>query len=218
MKINDEFPALKKESLNKKLIMYSVAAGMTLSLGAKAHAEIQYTNIEPNKTITQAENHETHDFLLDLNNDGTPEFKIFQAFSTTYTFSYSYYFYSYNSVLQVATNDGLSVMRANSVNPYVAALKSNSLISADQNFNADKVLGVVSYYDALAEGMWPGAGQKFMGVKFKIEENIHYGWIRLSVADNCGSFTVYDYAYEDEAGQAIKAGQTGSSLSDELTE
>jgi len=75
MKINDEFPALKKESLNKKLIMYSVAAGMTLSLGAKAHAEIQYTNIEPNKTITQAENHETHDFLLDLNNDGTPEFK-----------------------------------------------------------------------------------------------------------------------------------------------
>ena len=217
MKINDEFPALKKESLNKKLIMYSVAAGMTLSLGAKAHAEIQYTNIDPDKTITQAENHETHDFLLDLNNDGTPEFKLYQTFSFYYTSSYAYY-YSYNSVRQIATNAGLSVMRATEENAYVAALKSNSLISADQNFNADKVLGVVSYYDALAEGMWPGAGQKFMGVKFKIEENIHYGWIRLSVADNCGSFTVYDYAYEDEAGQAIKAGQTGSSLSDELTE
>jgi len=217
MKINDEFPALKKESLNKKLIMYSVAAGMTLSLGAKAHAEIQYTNIDPDKTITQAENHETHDFLLDINNDGTPEFKLYQTFSFYYTSSYAYY-YSYNSVRQIATNAGLSVMRATEENAYVAALKSNSLISVDQNFNADKVLGVVSYYDALAEGMWPGAGQKFMGVKFKIGENIHYGWIRLSVADNCGSSTVYDYAYEDETGQAIKAGQTGSSLSDELSE
>ncbi len=207
MKISDEFPVSKKESLNKKLLMYSVAAGMTLSLGSRAHAEIQYTNIDPDMMINQAENQATRDFLLDLNNDGTPEFKIFQAFSTTYTFSFNYYFYSYNSVLQQATNNGLSVMRETAENAYVAALDSNALISADQNFNANKVIGVFSYYDTHADGMWANAGQKFMGVKFKIGENIHYGWVRLSVAPLCESFIVYDYAYEDEPGKAIRAGQ-----------
>jgi len=217
MKINDEFPALKKESLNKKLLMYSMVAGMTLTLGTKAHAAVQYTNLDPDVVINQAENEETRDFLLDLNNDGIPEFKIFQAFTAFYSLT-SYYLYSYNSVRLEATNGGLSAMRASAENAYVAALKSNDLISADQSFNANQVLGEFSFYDTQPEGMWSSAGQKFMGVKFKIGENIHYGWVRLSVADGCHGFTVYDYAYEDEPDRAIKAGQTGSSLSDELSE
>ena len=218
MKIIDESPSLKRESLNKKLIMYSVAAGMTLSLGSRAHADIQYTNIDPDKTITQAENYSTRDFLLDLNNDGTPEFKIFQAFSSGTYYYFDYYYFSYNSVLQQATNSGLSVMRTTAENAYVGALNFNELISADQNFNANKVLGVFSYYDTHADGMWANAGQKFMGVKFKIGENIHYGWVRLSVSHFCENFTVYDYAYEDEPGKAIRAGQTGSSQSSELSD
>ena len=205
--MNDEFPVFKKESLNKKLIMYSVAAGMTLSLGAKAHAEIQYTNIDPEKTIAQVKLNSTNDFLLDLNNDGTPEFKIFQTY--WYTTSSSYY-YTGNSVRQTAINGGLSVMRETADNAYVATLSSNDLISASQNFNADKTLGgnSISSYDFVqTDGPWPGAGQKFMGVKFKIGENVHYGWIRLLVGNTCESFVVYDYAYEDESGKAIRAGQ-----------
>ena len=218
MKISDESPSLKRESLNKKLIMYSVAAGMTLSLGSKAHAEIQYTNIDPDMMINQAENQATRDFLLDLNNDGTPEFKIFQAFSSVTYYYFDSYYYSYNSVLQQATNSGLSVMRATAENAYVGALNFNELISADQNFNANKVLGIFSYYDTHADGMWANAGQKFMGVKFKIAEEIHYGWVRLSVPIFCKSFTVYDYAYEDEPGKAIRAGQTGNSVADDISE
>jgi len=218
MKIIDESTFLKKESLNKKLVMYSVAAGMTLSFGSRAHAEIQYTNIDPDMMITQAENYSTRDFLLDLNNDGTPEFKIFQAFSAGTYYYFDYYYYSYNSVLQQATNNGLSVMRETAENAYVAALDSNALISADQNFNANKVLGVFSYYDEQPEGFWPGAGEKFLGVKFKIGENIHYGWVRLSVPRDCESFKVLDYAYEDEPGKAIRAGQTGSLQSSELSD
>jgi len=218
MKISDESPSLKRESLNKKLIMYSVAAGMTLSLGSKAHAEIQYTNIDPDMMINQAENQATRDFLLDLNNDGTPEFKIFQAFSSVTYYYFDSYYYSYNSVLQQATNSGLSVMRETAENAYVAALNSNALISADQNFNANKVLGVFSYYDEQPEGFWPGAGEKFMGVKFKIGENVHYGWVRLSVSHFCKNFSVYDYAYEDEPGKAIRAGQTGNSVADDISE
>jgi len=218
MKTNDESPSLKKEFLNKKLIMYSVAAGMTLSLGSRAHADIQYTDIDPDRVIPQAENFQTNNFLLDLNNDGTPEFKIFQAFSSGTYYYFDYYYFSYNSVLQQATNNGLSAMRETADNAYVAALNSNTLISADQNFNANKVLGVFSYYDTHAEGMWANAGQKFMGVKFKIGENIHYGWVRLSVSHLCTNFTVYDYAYEDEPGKAIKAGDTGIRQSDETTE
>ncbi len=207
-----------EKQLKNKLLQYSLAAGVALTIGTRLHAEIQYTNIDPDKTIAQAENQSTRDFLLDLNNDGTAEFKIFQAFSLTTYWFFDYYFYSENSVRQVAINDGLSVMRKTAENAYVAALDSNALISADQHFNANKMLGVFSYYDEQPEGFWPNAGQKFMGVKFKIGENIHYGWVRLSVAPLCESFILYDYAYEDEPGKAIKAGDTGIPQSEEHTE
>lgn len=215
MKTNDESPSLKKESLNKKLIMYSVAAGMTLSLGSRAQADIKYTDIDPDKVITQAENFQTNDYYLDLNKDGTPEFKIFQSYSYTY---YYYSLYSYDSVKALPINNGLALINATGDNNYVAALNSNDLISSQQNFGTHHILGGLSYYETSPGGEWPDMGNRFMGVKFKIGENIHYGWVRLSVSDLCTKFTVYDYAYEDEPGKAIKAGDTGIRQLDETTE
>ncbi|MBN2016917.1 MAG: hypothetical protein JW794_02095 [Candidatus Cloacimonetes bacterium] len=214
MKITDESTFLKKESLNKKLLKYSIAAGVVLTISAKAHADIQYTDIDPDKVIPHAENFKTSDFLLDLNNDGTPEFKIFQAFSSTYTLSYNYYFYSYNSVKAQPLNNGLSVINAIGDNMYVAALNSDELISSQQNFGKKHFLGGLSYYLTSPIGEWPDNGKRFMGVKFKIGENIHYGWVRLDLPQNCRSFTVLDYAYEDKPGVAIRAGQKNYSSED----
>lgn len=204
MKNNDNFPVSKRESLNKKLIKYSLAASVALTIGSRLHADIQYTDIDPDKVIPQADNFKTNDFFLDINNDGTPEFKIFQSYSYTY---YFYYLYSYDSVKVFRVNDGLSVINATGDNNYVAALNSNELVSSQQNFGTKHVLGGLSYYETSPAGEWPDMGNRFMGVRFKIGENIHYGWVRLSVTWDCERFTVYDYAYEDEPGKAIRAGQ-----------
>ncbi len=120
---------------------------------------------------------------------------------------YFYYLYSYNSVKLHVTNGGLSVINATGENNYVAALNANDLISSQQNFGAHQLLGGLSYYESEPMGLWPGEGEHYIGVRFKIGENIHYGWIRLSVPDDCQSFTVMDYAYEDVPGKSIKAGQ-----------
>jgi len=202
----------KEVQLKKRLITYSVAAGVALTIGTKAHTEIRYTDIDPDKVIPQAENFKTSDVLLDMNNDGTPEFKIFQSYSYTY---YFYYLYSYNSVRLEPVNDGLSVINATGDNNYVAALNSNDLISSQQNFGTHHLLGGLSYYETSPIGQWPDMGSRFMGVKFKIGENIHYGWVRLRVPRNCENFTVIDFAYEDVPGKEIKAGQKDYSSQEE---
>lgn len=56
---------------------------------------------------------------------------------------------------------------------------------------------IVSY------GNWEGESNKFIGVRFDISGNTHFGWVRLSVPNDYSSVTIHDYAYEDVAGTAI---------------
>lgn len=211
MKNNDIFPTFKKESLNKRLIKYSLTAGVALTIGSRLNADIQYTDVDPDKVITSQEfAYGKTTFSLDMNNDGSPEFKIIQS----YTYSYYFYIYSYDSVMVEPVYRGLSVINATGENDYVAALNSNELISSQQNFGTKYLLGGLSYYLTSPVGEWPGNGKRFMGVKFKIGENIHYGWVRLSVPWDCRSFTVFDYAYEDVPGKDLRAGQKDYSSQD----
>ncbi len=140
------------------------------------------------------------------------------TFPYTNTFT-STTFSSNNNVNQSKVNNGLAVMKGNTayLGACVAALNPSALISAAQNFASNRTLGAQTLYQTHAYGLWPGQGQKFMGVKFNIAGSAHYGWVRLSVAANCQSFTVYDYAYEDVAGRGIRAGQTEGTLSVELS-
>ena len=232
MKNEKERSSTKELQLKKKLLMYSLAAGVTISFSAKAHGAIQYTNID-DVTINHAPNHGTNDYSLDMNNDFTPEFKIFQSYNISYkttttmmtTTSSSwpstnrYTTASNDNVNQSAINNGLAVMKGNFayLGACVAALEQSALISANKSFSTNQVLAQWTFSQYTQYGLWPGQGQKFMGVKFKIGENIHYGWVRLSVAADCQSFIVYDYAYEGIAGRGIKAGQTEGTLPVELS-
>lgn len=47
---------------------------------------------------------------------------------------------------------------------------------------------------------------KFIGIRFYIGEDQHYGWIRLSMGDLLDPMTIIDWAYESEAGRGILAG------------
>ncbi|BBO86543.1 hypothetical protein DSCO28_71090 [Desulfosarcina ovata subsp. sediminis] len=76
-------------------------------------------------------------------------------------------------------------------------LSSGYLISAGRSFN--------DY------GYWTGLGGQsgYIGVEFGVN-NKYYGWIEVSINAAGDTLTLHSWAYEDEAGKAIAAGDTGS--------
>jgi len=56
---------------------------------------------------------------------------------------------------------------------------------------------------------WTNESDRYLGLTFKIDNEIHYGWARLSVRVNGNRVTAHltGYAYETIANQTIKTGQ-----------
>jgi hypothetical protein len=52
-----------------------------------------------------------------------------------------------------------------------------------------------------------GVTDKYLGLKFFVGGNAHYGWARLDVTVDGDVFTIKDYAYNGTADAAINAGQ-----------
>jgi len=50
------------------------------------------------------------------------------------------------------------------------------------------------------------ASIKFLGVKFKIGTNTHYGWVNVHAGDLATNAVITDYAYEDIPCEGIGAG------------
>ncbi|NQY08176.1 MAG: hypothetical protein HRT71_01495 [Flavobacteriales bacterium] len=59
-----------------------------------------------------------------------------------------------------------------------------------------------SVYDTY--GKWGGVNHQYLGVKFLIGADVHYGWVELSVGTAASFLTVHSYAYETEPNTPIK--------------
>lgn len=57
-------------------------------------------------------------------------------------------------------------------------------------------------------GSWVSQPDAFLGVQFTSNSQQYLGWVHLQVAT--GSATLLGYAYNDQAGQSINAGDTGA--------
>jgi hypothetical protein len=73
-------------------------------------------------------------------------------------------------------------------------------------------LGFAYFTYATGYGPWMGQSDKFLGVRFSLDEGVtyNYGWIRLDVTADFDSVTVKDYAYEETADKGIIAGSMSS--------
>ena len=60
------------------------------------------------------------------------------------------------------------------------------------------------------KGQWINATNRYLGLKFKIHGQTHYGWARLSIQYENFTFaaTLTGYAYETIPNKAITAGET----------
>lgn len=90
---------------------------------------------------------------------------------------------------------------------YVISDGNATWMPEDANFkvmNFENNCGVTSYYSN-----WCNVQDRFLGLRFKIGIETHYGWARLDVEGNTNSgfgFILKDYAYNATPGACITAG------------
>jgi hypothetical protein len=186
--------------LDKNLLAYVATAGATgvglLASPPAAEAKIVYT---PANTRLYE-----NSFPVDLNNDGVADITLSAHFQV-----YSFY----RTILSVIPGAGNAVV---SVATGAADLPWGARIGPKENFNPARQLMASaarcgsSYCDA---GPWGGPGNPtgYLGIRFLIHGETHYGWARLTAHRLPATLT--GYAYETIPNKPIIAGKVSGPVS-----
>ena len=198
---------MSKKLSTKKLKSYSVLSLSVVGAMSSAKAQIVYTDVNPDSTI----NTNGSTFNLDLDNNGVADFK----------FTLMNYTSTINSLFHIK-EVLISPLNSNSISgstfPFFSsfylpfALNQNQVIGNGPNwksFNSYQYMAEVdTSHGVLAAqvGNWIDSTNKYVGLKFKIGTETHYGWARLDVSNDAGSFTIKDYAYNTNPDAPVPAG------------
>ena len=207
------------DSLNRQLNTYAQvasAAGVSvLALAGASEAKVVYTE-------TNLVTHAGFPLYIDLNHDGINDFQL----RTTY--------YAGTAGLEIGLNaagyrntDNVVAGRRFSHSSYflsaASALPAGARIGPKGNFSdrfpfmAEELFQKNGGSQNSDLGPWAGKGngvsEKYLGLKFVVDGEVHYGWARLSVTlghhrqfdDVSGTLT--GYAYETVRNRPIIAGQ-----------
>jgi hypothetical protein len=207
-----------KPKLDKTLLAYAAAASAAgvsvLALVEPSPAEVVFT--PTHKAITA-----DHVLPLDLNNDGIPDFMFRDPFLSApipQTCGGSSCF-RYSGNLQVR---GRRSNQVEGVNPFglrmAKALPANSQVGPSAPFlSAGGTALMRSCLDSNdtygGRGYWINSRNQFLGLKFMIDGQTHYGWARLSTGVDkiCKlKALLTGYAYETEPDTPILTGKISS--------
>jgi hypothetical protein len=192
-------PKLQANSrLEKNLVAYvtaATAAGVAMMAAAPpAAAEVVYTRTHVTIGADST-------YALDINHDGVADFTLIRCGSCV----------NHASILLV----GFEAV-GNQVIVGAPALSARSPIGPGQNFNSSTFYGGVQMVDAGSYsahswffGAWANQTNKYLGLKFLIGGQVHYGWARLTVTpEGSGRYTAVltGYAYETTPNRGIPAG------------
>jgi hypothetical protein len=181
--------------LARRLLAYATVAGAGFAAcHPKAQAEVVYT----------ADHSEIWGkYYIDLNNDGLSDFYV----SATYLSELGHL----EIIPTIPINKITAVPESCGGNPGAAALAEDAIIGPGMPFArfASCMATLRSYR---VNGPWAGERDHYLGFRFYIKGQVHYGWARLSF----NSFYCYPciatlsgYAYETIPEKAIKAGNEG---------
>ncbi len=209
-------------SMQKRLNTYAVAAGAAgvsmIALAQPSAAEIVYT--PANQTVGRHGS-----YTLDLNNDGTPDYIIAEVPTADPPFGSSQVLY----VLAAAGNLVNRPSKFCSANAYAAALTPGIQIgyTGRRGWMGREVPmafeSLNSFGGAFYTESWANKGDGYLGLRFQVNGETHFGWARLSVSFSGGpppqrtwEAHLTGYAYETVPVQAlIRAGQLKGSQDDE---
>lgn len=222
---------MKKSVLLKKLKSYSAVAASLTGMVSLGHAQIQYTDINPDTTI---ENNGDI-YLLDLNNDTISDFR-FQAYKRTSNwtnggnnyYSNSEWIYldplisnavnTYSTVIN--TFYGIWTMSAPAANNQNVNIgPSNKWMSTDYatmawHFDRQKNSAPSSEFTV---GPWVAKQDSFLSLKIIVSGKTYYGWARLDADSTGHNITIKDYAFNTKPDEPILAGDKGIVDAPEVT-
>jgi hypothetical protein len=191
-------------SLHKNLNAYALgasAAGVAILSITPADAEVVFTQANGHIAKNQV-------LSLDLNHDGIPDFALINAphFGPNS--------HSYGESFSVRPAPGNEIWAANNVSYFAAALPAGVSIGSKAPFHSSQLLMAfaertdIAYFSG---GDWKSATNRFLGLKFFINGEVHFGWARLTVTANEHqekvTATLTGYAYETAPNTPLTTGQ-----------
>jgi hypothetical protein len=212
MKRPARVPSQVSESLHRRLNAYALAASAAgvsaLAVAQPAQARIVYT--PTHHVITFG-----HPYDLDVNNDGRRDFRLSNGATTGGTscgnssgMAADGLRSGYNSIVgkDISFHQSASALRAGV--PIGAANQSRGNMAVVKYNFCSKTS---RFYGQWANG-GKGVKNRYLGLKFYIGKQAHYGWARLNFAvlhhEPEFKATLTGYAYETIPNKPIIAGQT----------
>jgi hypothetical protein len=194
-------------SLERKLIGYAAAASAagvgvlasSLPAAGRVVSTVSWTQISPNANVS-----------LDLNNDGLPDFQFSNRFTRT-----SYGRFTYGTLQVSPQSQGNAIWgaggSASALGSGVRIGPNNGKFQAGHDFMGKQKYHSTSSQRYSSTGQWTQQTGRYLGFKFSIQGEIHYGWARLNVAaTNNGMYdAVTKYAYETVPNKPIVTGRGG---------
>jgi len=159
-----------------------------------ANGEVVYMNIADVGPHNQT-------FSLDLDGGGTHDFFIRHAGST-----------NYNGILDILPeNGGNAILGAANGGKYFPFALNNgdSINSSNAYWNSNYQYQTLNRFRCMygsGDSYWCDVTDRFLGLRFDIGGNTHYGWARLDVDLSTLNWMIKDYAYESTPGAGITAG------------
>jgi hypothetical protein len=197
-----------KKNLQSRLTRYTAAATAVVGAVAGANAQIVYTDVNPDETVDAVNNGGPSFGVLDLNNDEVIDFFVYSIDTTTPTPSTI----KTTLVAPYGTLGNAVAGDAPSGYDYAFALTSGTSIDAATAWIVPAAALSMAYN---ANGAFPfnsywanGVTDKYLGLKFFLGANAHYGWARLDVTNAGDVFTIKDYAFNATPNTGLLAGQT----------
>jgi hypothetical protein len=198
-----------EKNIQRNLALYSIAAsaaGVSLiALAPPAEGEVVFTSTH--QIIDRRQ-----DLAIDVNHDGITDITIDNLYQKQSGPAGLYA----QAVLEAVPETGGAVV-ADPAAYGAADLSKGASIGPANIFSARRAVmafkTVQGYFGTYSFGAWFNVSDKFLGFRFKIDGQTHYGWARMTVRWNQRYHIVAalnGYAYETEPGKAIVAGDTGT--------
>jgi hypothetical protein len=200
------------ETLEHRLRSYSMAAAAAgvglLALAHPADAEVVITHKVIPVTGTAVS--------IDINHDGIADFQ-FQSFQRSDGGPASSNGFSISATVKPLAGGGVigGPLSHYLPGPYASALRRDVMISRFKHFSSKgrTVIGRAEQWVSkgggggfYVYGNWVSDPQnRYLGVKFLIDGETHYGWVRLNTRYYGAIVQIESYAYETDADTAICA-------------
>jgi Secretion system C-terminal sorting domain len=190
--------------LNKKLKSYSALAGTLVTAGA-ANAQVMYTNVSPDATVATGAT-----YSLDLDNNSVVDF-VLQVDNG----SYGAYVYDYALVVPQAAGNVNDTATTGMTRAHVINDPINSSLLWDSASYGLLALNLTAPFP-FATGNFLPATDKYIGCKFMIGTNTHYGWVRIDLNATSTLLTVKDYGYDATPNTQVLCGAMPGAIHENL--